>query len=547
MREAVLSDLREIDYRKATHDVITEANKGALSDFLESGVKFASTNDALNQLYAKGLRELLGCIHSPHGRPILYEGGVYQGCWIESTGTINAELLQRFCPSVSKSTYETFAEFQREDGLLPFRVMPEGPDYMHLQIVTPLARSVWNYYLLQGKNNGFLERMYQTMGKFDAWVARYRNTRGTGAVEAFCVWDTGHDMSPRFWHVPDATPSGNAASYCADYPLLPFVAPDLTANIYCQRKYMSLMAKELGEDGEDWAKKAEETKKSLYRHCFDEQDQFFYDLANTGEFVRVQSDVLLRVLACEATDPAFFESSLRRYLLHTRKFFSRYPFTSIAMDDPRFEPRFEYNNWSGTANFLTLIRAPHAFEYFGHYVELSWVMQAIVYGLSRFTEFPQGINPWNGHQGFTTSYTPAILCLIDYIERLCGILPATDSTVWFTNLTLLQYESVAFGDQCYAYSRRIDGSLYEMVSVEAGSAVYKEGSPWCEFPRGIRVVTDREGSLLSIIGMTVRPVKGEIHFAGQTYPFEVKGNEVLQFENGGFRSARSVKIVMPAT
>ena len=67
----------------------------------------------------------------------------------------------------------------------------------------------------------------------------------------------------------------------------------------------------------------------------------------------MQSDVLLRVLACEIGDDAFFETALRRYLLNTRKFFAKYPFTSLALDDPRFDPAYDYNSWNGPSNSLS--------------------------------------------------------------------------------------------------------------------------------------------------------------------------------------------------
>ena len=76
-----------------------------------------------------------------------------------------------------------------------------------------------------------------------------------------------------------------------------FLAPDLTANIYCQRKYLARIAEELGESGADWRVKAEASLNSLFRYCYDEEDQFFYDRDRNDELVRVQSDVLLRVMA----------------------------------------------------------------------------------------------------------------------------------------------------------------------------------------------------------------------------------------------------------
>ena len=75
----------------------------------------------------------------------------------------------------------------------------------------------------------------------------------------------------------------------------------------------------------------------------DAEDAFFYDRDKLGRLVKVQSDVLLRVLASEIGDDAFFDATLERYILNTRKFFAKYPFTSIALDDPpaidRIAPR----------------------------------------------------------------------------------------------------------------------------------------------------------------------------------------------------------------
>ena len=95
---------------------------------------------ALGGRYYDAVRELFDCIApAADDTPILHEGGIYHGCWLESTGTINAELLSRFLPSVTTATYSTFARYQREDGLLPYKVTPQGPAFNQIQLVTPLA------------------------------------------------------------------------------------------------------------------------------------------------------------------------------------------------------------------------------------------------------------------------------------------------------------------------------------------------------------------------------------------------------------------------
>ena len=129
-----------------------------------------------------------------------------------------------------------------------------------------------------------------------------------------------------------------------------------------------------------------------------------------------------------------FEDALRRYLLNTRKFFARYPITTIAMDEPGFSPSIEYNSWAGQVSFLTQIRLPHAFEYHHRYVELTWILHPILSALSRLKKFSGGISAWMGCEGYSDNYTPTMLCVLDYLERMCGIFPTPRRELWFTGL-----------------------------------------------------------------------------------------------------------------
>ncbi|WP_241243075.1 MGH1-like glycoside hydrolase domain-containing protein [Paenibacillus whitsoniae] len=522
-----------------------------LAEWERSGVRFAASSGRLEQVHDAARRRLLDCIVPTLDLgPILQEGGVYRGCWLESTGTINSELLARFVPSVAANTYLGFAKLQREDGLLPYKITEHGPVFRQIQLVTPLARSAWGYYLLHGKPQAFLRSMYDALAGFDRWLAEWRDTRGTGCVEAFCTFDTGHDGSPRFWHVPDTPHLGDPQRVDPHSPVLPFLAPDMTAHVYCQRLILAKMAEALGEPEESasaWRAKAEQTLDSLFRHCYDEEDAFFYDRDRQGELVRVQSDVLLRVLACEVGDRAFFDEALRRYLLCTRKFFTKYPFPSIAMDDPRFNPNSNYNSWAGPTNFLSIIRTAHAFEHHHRYVELTWVMQPLLSAMSRMTRFSQTLCPWTGEEGYTEAYSPAILGVLDYVERLCGILPVADEkgSLWFTGLVPYAMDHGTEVAEETAYSRNVDGAVFELFNTREGSEICRNGETWVRFPYGLRVVTDRKGGLLGVIGMVSVPVTGTVSYEGREIPVTVKGNEWLAFENGIFVSKRDIGVVYP--
>lgn len=547
MSDTVLDVLRRIDVLDSTKNAAARPELADIcAEFAASGVRFATTDNSLQKRYTDAVAELFDCIKPMAGlSPILQEGGVYLGCWLESTGTINAELLSRFIPSVSQSTYAAFAHFQREDGLFPYKVTADGPMFSQIQLVTPLARCVWNHYALNGRDKAFLSRMYEAMSGYDDWIARFRDTRQTGAVEAFCAFDTGHDLSARFWHVPDSPAHNDPTAYRADNPVLPFIAPDLTANIICQRFYLARIAEELGQDAAPWRAKAEASLEALFEQCYDEEDGFFYDRDRNGQLVKVQSDVLLRVLACEVGDDAFFAQALRRYLLNTRKFFAKYPFTSIALDDPRFDPAFDYNSWCGPSNFLSLIRAPHAFEHHGRHVELTWALYPILSALAHSTRFAQNVHPFTGRDGFTETYSPSILCMLDFVERLCGVQPRPDGTLWFTGLVP---QAVLHRDVAHetAYSRVIDDSLFELVNTTTQTTAYRDGKLLFSAPKGIRVITDRRGNITSVVGMSVQAVTGELVTPAARLAFTAEANSVLVLRDGQFALSHAPGLVPPS-
>jgi hypothetical protein len=507
-----------------------------------SGVKFVCTEPALEAQFDRAVGELFACIKVPFGdKLILQEGGIYLGCWLESTGTINAELLSRYLPDVAENTFLAFADGARADGLLPYKVTDKGAVFAQIQRVTPLARSVWTHYKLNGGRD-FLSRMYQALAADDAWLAANRDTRGSGGVEAFCCYDTGHDLSARFWHVPDSPFGNDPARFDQANPRLPFIAPDLTAHQVCQRESLAVMAEELGEDGSLWRAKAEASRAALTKTCYDAEDDFFYDRDATGAFVRVQSDVLLRVLACGIGDDEFFERMLKRYLLNTRKFFARFPFTSIALDDPRFDPEFAKNSWSGPTNFLSLIRAAHAFEAHGHHAELTWVIQPILDALQRAERFSQTLSPFTGDTGFTESYAPAILCLLDFVERLSGIMPRPDGTLWFSTLTPRPVEHRDAVRQT-AYARRVDGVVYELENTAETCRAWKDGAPLFAASPGLRVITTREGQITGAINVNGAPLVGEIASGQGRIHLSLQPNEEVLIRDGKVKTLRRPGVV----
>jgi hypothetical protein len=532
-------------------DAVTGSAGHALSAELElRGIRFVAAGTSLETRWLDAVRELAVCIRplAYSGDVVLTEGGPYAGAWLESTATINAEILDRFAPGVTTTTHLALAAGARADGMLPYKIVDDGPAHFQIQMVTPLARCVWNHYALTARDSapdrGYLRTMYDAMVRHDAWLAAHRDTRGTGGVEAFCTFDTGHDASPRFWNVPDTTFGRDPERFDPESPVLPFVAPDLTANVACQRLFLARIAEELGEDPTPWRAAADASLAALWRECFDEADGTFYDRDVTGAPVKVVSDVLLRVLACQVGDGEFFTAALERYLLNTTKFYAEYPFTSIALDDPRFDRDFGTNSWGGPTNLLSLVRAPHAFELHGHVVELSWVLGRIIEALARADRFPQCLDPWTGTAGYTDTYSPSILFYLDAIERSAGVLPRPGGEVWFTGLAPLDLGH-GVGAPAVAASRIVDGVLFEIAQDPVSVVVVRDGAEWLSFPRGWRVVTDRSGTPMAVVGMSAQPVAGTLTIAGERLELEVSGNERIELDGVNVTGRATPGVVAP--
>lgn len=504
-----------------------DAGTRALADGLHAaGVGFAALGGGLEERWHAAIAELAASIAVTGGDdPILWEGGPYRGCWLESTATIGAEVLGRFAPAVTRATHLALAAAQRDDGLLPYKVTPDGPAFTQIQTVTPLARSVWHHYLQSGRDLDYLARMYTAMARNDTWLATHRDTRGTGGVEAFCTFDTGHDLSPRFWHLPDRCHRGDAARYDPDGPGLPFVAPDLTANVACQRRHLALIATELGEDPAPWQAKAAASRAALYTQCWDAATGMYYDRAADGSFVEVDSDVLLRVLACEVADDIVFAASLDRHLMNTTRFLSAAGFTSIAMDDPRFDGDHTRNSWAGPVNALTMLRAPHAFEHHGRVAELALAHRTLLGAMAGHDRFAQCFDPWSGDAGYTSGYSPAMLWLLDTLERDAGILPRPDGEVWLSGLIPTRVGAQA--PTATAARRTVAGIRYELAGDDEWVEVHRDGARWLRFPRGWRVVL-RDGEPAVVVGLAPAPVTGTLHAGDESCALTVAPNERVE-------------------
>ena len=351
----------------------------------------------------------------PH--PVLIEGGEYQGIWLEG-GPHQSLLYAEFDAEIAKAGHEIFFHHQRVDGYIPCAIFENRVITGQIQGVVPLARTSWEL-AQQSKDEAFLSSAYKACRRYDAWLAANRNTRGTGCIEMFCEFDSGHDRSPRIAGLPEQCPQQNPGR-CPDISGLPYLAPDMSATVYGGRLALAGMAEALGlpDEAAEWLEKGETLRKAILDNCFDAEDEFFYDVDAFGHFRKFRGDAITRVFSEGVVDAALFEKIYARYIRNPAEFWTPFPFPSISPADPSYLCTIDRNSWDGPSMALTALRAPRWMERYGKKDDLLRLMQTWLKAIVRAEAFYQQLHPFEGYMKVSQGYSPAMFVLIDFTGRL---------------------------------------------------------------------------------------------------------------------------------
>jgi hypothetical protein len=401
--------------------------------FPDADLRWKRTWDAALVVLAGNVKVVPG-----YADPVLLEGAVYPGIWQECApqeGLVYGTLARYVTPTegqptpmqIARNNHMAFFSLQKPDGQLPCSIKMSATGYGQIQMVVPIAATAWEVAQLT-HDEQLLNTAYLACSRWDAWLRQYRDTRKTGLTEGFCVYDTGHDNSPRWTGTPKQCPHGDARFYDRTVATLPRLCPDLSATTYGGRVALAGMAAALGrkDEADRWQADAETIRHLILEKLYDPKDAAFYDLDAQGNFVRVRSDVIIRVLGehvlklSEARDRTIFEAVWTRQMHNPKAFWAPYPFPSIALDDPAFVRPIPRNSWGGATQALTALRAPRWMTHYGKQVELDHLMYQWCEAISRYTEFRQQMDPLTGDftRADASGYSPAALAYLDFMQRL---------------------------------------------------------------------------------------------------------------------------------
>ena len=142
----------------------------------ETSVRFRTEDEKTQRVFDAAEKKCLQNLKDFGGRTVLVEGGGYEKIWLE-TQPMGGEMYALRNLEAALNNCLLFMEHQRADGRLPGSIqcvggapVPQFDKYQGFCFPFPAL----NLYFLSGRDPGYLERLKETLIRFDACLRRTR-------------------------------------------------------------------------------------------------------------------------------------------------------------------------------------------------------------------------------------------------------------------------------------------------------------------------------------------------------------------------------------
>ena len=456
-----------------------------------NNIKFETSDAPLKRLFDCAVRKGLGNIRDFCGRRVMVEGGVYNGLWIE-TQPMAGEMFAPFEQEAALNNNLMFIDNIREDGRFPSVITNRdetGIKYHFNQFQGYcFPYHALNLYYYLKLDRAYLEKLYDALARYDAYLWRTRDSDGDGCLETWCVFDTGEDNCSRFFDAPHQWPGDEAP---IGVSRLPYESLDVMCYSFEGRNTLADISAILGNGLEKaWREKADEVTAKLNSYLWREEKAACCDRDGNNEFMDVLYHNNIRAMYHGAFTRDMADKFVKHHLLNPNEFWTPMPLPSIAYNDPLYVSD-KRNNWSGQPQGLTYQRAIRALENYGYYGIVTKLGLKFTEALLKsehsgsdfdFTQqydtleaIPASYNPVN-------DYGPAIIAFLSYNARLHGISIIRDRVIWG-----------ALGGSESVYTHKWNGVDYVLECDGKSAKASIDGKEVFTVPTGLRVESDTNG------------------------------------------------------
>lgn len=468
-----------------------------------TSVAFHTEDASLQRLYDTACRKCLENLQMFGSHQVLVEGGGYEKIWLE-TQPMGGEMYAKRNMTAAMNNQLLFIRNQRKDGRLPGSVQahPDGsiePQFDKLQGFC-FPWPALNMYYWAGEDRGYLDELAAALEGFDAYLWRTRDSNGDGCLESFCVYDTGEDNALRYGDAPNYCPEDAPPAHSQ---VVPMASMDMMSFSYAARDTLAEISRIRGDGREKhWQEAAHQVAAALRNHLWDEGRGACFDKDKHGRTIPILTHNNLRCMYWGSFSQEMAEQFVQRHLTNPEEFWTELPLPSVAVNDLAFRNAPE-NNWSGQCQGLTYQRAILALERYGFEPLVMALgrklMNAVIRGGYVFT---QQLDPFTGEPSrvssitkkpmqpgssdpFQESYGPTLLAVLEYMAHIWGV-TMNRGEVWFS-----------LGSGCrYTYQQQWGEWLYRIESDGCTARVLVNGEEKHRSSCGVRLITDRSGTLL---------------------------------------------------
>lgn len=508
---------------------------------VKTSVQFHTSNPALQNLFDMAEQKALWNVKDWGEYKVLVEGAGYDAVWIE-TQPMGGVMYAKRNIEIAKDNIRIFLDYQRDDGR--FRSVIGKADstiaYYDSSIsglCLPMPALELYYWLNQDK--AFLKQLCLSLEKFDDYLWKNRDSDGNGCLETWCVFDNGEDGSIRFGKSPLSWPFAyppneermkTETDYFrdrnADTTLglpVPIESMDFMSYSYTCRDVLSKASRILGNGREAyWREKADQVKNKIRSYLWNPEKHACYDRDRLNNTMDILLHNNLRCMYFGSFDQQMADEFIHYHLLNPDEFWTPMPLPSIAANDPMFR-NITGNNWSGQPQGLTFQRSIRAMENYGHYAELTMIGTRFLKAVGDSLKFPQQFDPFTGTINNTSDgYGPNILATLEFVSRLYGVHIAQDTVHW----------SCLDDNQEYLYSQQWGDRLYTLETRGSRAFCFYNGREVFSFTRGARVISDLEGRIIKIIGITPdkKDRKVSVDYEGKTHSLSLGPNAIYRYD-----------------
>ncbi len=521
-------------------------------EITQTGVKFECSDKSIKQVFDSCEALCKENTKQFGDRKVLQEGAKYNGVWLE-TQPMGGEMYAMRDMEVALNNQLIFMQNQRIDGRIPGMITYSLPyeglslhmDWMQGDFFTVAAMRM--YYLIK-KDKNYLEKLYETLSRFDDYLWEYRDSDGDGCLESWCTWDTGNDNNTSFF--ARGVHAEKHGSHCGetaptDKGGLPFESAEYMAYSYSHCVTLAEISKILGNGEESiWFEKAEKVRKKANEYLWDNEKKAYYDRDRNNEMMYTLTLENMKCLYHGLFTQEMADEFIKTHLMNKDEFLTPLPLPHIAANDPLFyvneslhnlapeikDEILSYanndiadNSWSGPVHGLNIQRSIDGLLRYGHHAESTIIGKRWISNLAKHNRFVQQYNPMTGEPApGDNGFGPTVLSALEYIAYLYGVDYVCDELIWSSCDT----------DVTTEYTQHLFDCDYKIKRENGVTTAYKNGNEIFKISSGLRVVTDLDGNIKRICGMEDHEIDAKLEFGGKSVEMKFVPNQKTIFKNG---------------